>query len=143
MALGPLAATTNGTRGCWTQPGSMRAPLARYHSPSWSVTGWLSSRSMRWQNSANRPARSRAVTGVPSTSASNPVPPAPMPSSSRPSLTSSRPITSLANGTGWRKFGEATQVPSRIRSVTTAAAVSNGTVASHGPSASERQARWS
>ncbi len=52
-------------------------------------------------------------------------------------------MTSLANGTGWRKFGEATQVPSRIRSVTTAAAVSSGTVASHGPSASERQARWS
>ncbi len=45
--------------------------------------------------------------------------------------------------TGWRKFGDATSVPSLIRSVTAAAAVSVGTASNHGPSTSERQPRWS
>ena len=52
-------------------------------------------------------------------------------------------MTSLAKGTGWRKFGDATHVPSPIRSVTAAAAASNGTVANHGSSARSRHARWS
>jgi hypothetical protein len=52
-------------------------------------------------------------------------------------------MTSFANGTGCRKFGDATHVPSRIRSVTAAAAASSGTVANHGSSASDRHARWS
>jgi hypothetical protein len=52
-------------------------------------------------------------------------------------------MSSLANGTGCRKFGEATNVPSRMVVVASAAAASTGTVANHGPSASDRQARWS
>jgi hypothetical protein len=56
---------------------------------------------------------------------------------------SSRLISSFANGTGWRKFGLATQVPSRIVEVTVAAATRVGTVANHGWSRSERHDRWS
>jgi len=66
-----------------------------------------------------------------------------MPSWNRPPDRSSSVISSLAKGTGCRKFGDATKVPSRIVVVASAAAASTGTVANHGPSASERQARWS
>ena len=56
---------------------------------------------------------------------------------------SSNATTSLAKGTGWRKLGEATRVPSRMRSVARAAAVSVGTAANQGESRNDRQARWS
>ena len=56
---------------------------------------------------------------------------------------SSNVTTSLAKGTGWRKLGETTRVPSRMRSVARAAAVSAGTAANQGESRSDRQARWS
>ena len=122
----------------------MRAPMARNQVPSYDVIGWVSSRSRSSTNSENRLTRSPAESSpVPSTPASKPVPPAPTPSWKRPSETSSRLISSLANGTGWRKFGDATNVPRRIRLVTRAAAVSVGTVANHGLSARLRQDRWS
>ena len=47
---------------------------------------------------------------------------------------SSSAVTSRAKCTGCRKFGDATSVPSRIREVTVAAAVSVGTASNHGPS---------
>src|SRR2546423_11127131 len=56
---------------------------------------------------------------------------------------SSSVISSLANGTGWRKFGDATSVPSRIRVVAHAAAVRVGIAPNHDRSRNERQARWS
>ncbi len=52
-------------------------------------------------------------------------------------------MRSFANGTGCRRFGEVTSVPSRMVLVLSAAATSVGTVANHGPSAIVRQARWS
>src|SRR5690606_303138 len=52
------------------------------------------------------------------------VPPAPTPTVSRPPLTWSIVLTACAVGTGCRKFGEVTIVPSRIREVTAAAALS-------------------
>ena len=42
-----------------------------------------------------------------------------------------------------RKFGDATNGPSRMFSVTHAAAVSVGIAPNHGSSRSDRQARWS
>ena len=56
---------------------------------------------------------------------------------------SSSVISSFANGTGCRKFGDATSGPSRMRSVTPAAAVSVGIAPNQGESRSERHARWS
>ncbi len=50
---------------------------------------------------------------------------------------------SLANGTGCRKFGDATKVPSPMRLVTVAAAVRVGTVACQRSPASPRHERWS
>src|SRR3569833_3150550 len=47
------------------------------------------------------------------------------------------------NGTGCRATGDATNVPSRIRDVTIAAAVRVGTAANHGPSTRFLQPRWS
>src|SRR5260221_70601 len=80
------------------------------------------------RTSPTRSARARGVQGsCPSAVGSNPVPPAPTPSVTRPSETSSREMSSLASVTGCRKLGEVTSVPSRIRSVTAAAAVSVGT----------------
>ena len=67
--------------------------------------------------------------------------PAPIPSVSRPPEMSSS-VTSP--GTGWRKFGEATRKPSRIVDVDRAAAVNVGMARlNHGPSAKDRQAKWS
>ena len=66
-----------------------------------------------------------------------------MPSVSRPPEMSSSVTSSVAKGTGWRKFGDATSGPRRIRSVALAAAVSVGTAPNHVESRSERQARWS
>ncbi len=67
-------------------------------------------------NSTKRSARSPGVhASWPSTVASHPGPPAPRPSVSRPSLRSSRATISRAKGTGWRKFGVATSVPSADR----------------------------
>jgi hypothetical protein len=51
---------------------------------------------------------------------------------SRPALTWSSVIASLASVTGWRKFGDATIVPSRIRDVAVATPVSQGIAANHG-----------
>ena len=56
---------------------------------------------------------------------------------------SSSAVSCRAKLTGCRKFGDATSVPSAIREVTIAAAVSVGTASNHGPSTSERQPRWS
>lgn len=56
---------------------------------------------------------------------------------------SSSAVSCRAKLTGWRKFGEATRVPSLIRDVTVAAAVRVGTASNHGPSTSVRQPRWS
>ena len=75
--------------------------------------------------------------------ASHPSPPDPSPTVSRPSDTSSSVISSRANGTGCRKFGEATSVPNRIVEVASAAAVSVGIAANHDESRSDRQAMWS
>jgi hypothetical protein len=50
-------------------------------------------------------------------------------------------MSSLANGTGWRKFGDATRVPRRMCSVAIAAAVSVGTAPNHAESRNDRQAR--
>ncbi len=112
--------------------------------PSYVTAPWVSSRSSSSTNSANRSARSRGDHGsCPSTDASKPVPPDPIPSVTRPALTSSSVISSLARVTGCRKFGEVTIVPSRIRSVTPAAAVSVGTAPNHGPSRKVRHDRWS
>ena len=61
----------------------------------------------------------------------------------RPPDTSSSDCTSRCSSTGWRKFGDDTNVPSPIRSVTSAAAVSVGIVAYHGESGSPAQTRWS
>jgi hypothetical protein len=52
-------------------------------------------------------------------------------------------ISSLAKGTGCRKFGEATKVPSCSLDVVSAAAVNAGTVAYQLESAKARHARWS
>jgi hypothetical protein len=46
-------------------------------------------------------------------------------------------------GTGCRATGDATNVPSRMRDVTIAAAVRVGTAENHGPSTRLRQPRWS
>jgi hypothetical protein len=96
-------------------------------------------------NSANRSARSRGDhSPCPTTAASNPVPPAPMPTVTRPPLMSSSDMSSFASVTGCRKFGEVTIDPSRIREVTPAAAVSVGTAPNHGPSRNgTRHDRWS
>ncbi len=81
-------------------------------------------------NSSNRSARSRPESDrPPSTAASNPGPPAPTPTSSRPPDITSSVISSLANGTGCRKLGEATKVPRVSRDVVSAAAARVGTVA--------------
>jgi hypothetical protein len=69
--------------------------------------------------------------------------PEPTPRVNRPLDTSSSASRLRAKGTGWRKFGDATMVPSRIRRVTMAAAVSVGTASNHGPSTSDRQPMWS
>ncbi len=71
------------------------------------------------------------------------MPPDPRPRSIRPPAISSTVAISFANGTGCRKFGDATNVPSRMREVASAAAVSVGMVAPHGSPASDRQERWS
>ena len=95
-------------------------------------------------NSSKWSARSDADHGAwPRMVASQPSPPAPRPAVSRPSDTSSSVISSRAKGTGWRKLGEATIVPSRIVDVAIAAAVRVGTAANHGPSRKVRQAMWS
>ncbi len=122
----------------------MRASTASYGGWLAVVTGAVSSRSSSETNASSRSIRSPGVgRGRPSTSASQPLPPAPTPRMRRPSLTSSSVISSLANGTGWRKFGDATHVPRPIRDVTVAAATSVGTVANHGSSFRSCQARWS
>jgi hypothetical protein len=69
------------------------------------------------------------------------VPPAPMPRSSRPPLRSSIALTVCAVGSGWRKLGEVTSVPMRIREVSTAAAASVAYASCHG--VMPRQATWS
>ena len=56
---------------------------------------------------------------------------------------SSSDISSLASVTGCRKFGEATKVPSRMRSVTPAAAARVGIAPNHGRFRKLRQDRWS
>ncbi len=56
---------------------------------------------------------------------------------------SSSACTSRWNATGCRKLGAATSVPSRIREVTIAAAVSVGIAPTHGDSGSPPQTRWS
>ena len=99
---------------------------------------------MRDTNSVNRSARSLVDQGSRSSVvASQPKPPAPMPRVKRPAERSSRVMSSRANGTGWRKVGDATRVPSRILSVTTAAAAKVGTAACQGPSRRLLQLRWS
>src|SRR5207248_342279 len=47
------------------------------------------------------------------------------------------------NGTGCRATGDATNVPSRMRDVTIAAAVRVGTAENHGPSTRFLHPRWS
>lgn len=94
----------------------------------------------------NRSPRARGVSGgSPRTMVSKLVPPAPAPTprTSRPPQMSSTAVSWRAKVTGWRKFGEATIVPSRIREVTAAAAVSVGMASNHGPSTRSRQPRWS
>jgi hypothetical protein len=54
---------------------------------------------------------------------------------------SSSAVSWRAKLTGCRKFGDATNVPSLIRDVARAAAVSVGTASNHGPSTSERHPR--
>ena len=104
-----------------------------------STIGWST-----WRNSAKRARRSAGVHGsCPSAVASGPSLPGPSPRSSRPPLRSSRARASRASVTGWRKFGVATRVPSRTRSVTAAAAASTGTEACHGPSGMPPQRMWS
>jgi hypothetical protein len=61
----------------------------------------------------------------------------------RPPDITSRVISSLDNGTGWRKLGEETKVPNRTVSVFSAAATRVGIVAIHGESARLRHAKWS
>ena len=56
---------------------------------------------------------------------------------------SSSVISSLAKGTGCRKFGEATSGPRRIVVVTHAAAVNVGIAPNHGASRKDLQERWS
>ena len=77
MVRGPFAATRNGTRGCCSEPGIIRASNAVKYSPAWSVAG-SRSRSRVSTNSTNRSVRGfGASTSPPSTVASTPVPPAP------------------------------------------------------------------
>ncbi len=61
----------------------------------------------------------------------------------RPSEMSARLSRSLAQVTGCRKLGDATQVPSLSVVVASAATVRVGTVAYQSSSARLRQARWS
>ena len=75
--------------------------------------------------------------------ASHPSLPAPTPSVNRPPLMSSSVMSSRAKGTGCRKFGEATSVPSRIVVVTVAAAVSVGMAENQGEPRRSPQAMWS
>jgi hypothetical protein len=52
-------------------------------------------------------------------------------------------MSSLANVTGCRKFGEETSGPKRILLVTCAAAASSGTAPYHGPSRKDCHDKWS
>jgi GMC oxidoreductase len=144
MPFGPLAAITNSGRGRCTGPGTVRASTAPNQSPDHVVRSWRSSRSSSVTNSSKRRCRCPSVrAGWPRIAASKPGPPAPIAVSNRPPDMTSSVISSFENGTGWRKFGDATNVPNLIVEVVSAAAVSTGTVAYHGESAWERQARWS
>src|SRR5688572_15620982 len=51
-------------------------------------------------------------------------------------------MTSFANDTGCRKFGDATMKPNPIRDVASAAAPHVGTEPNHGRTTSGRQPRW-
>ena len=70
-------------------------------------------------------------------------PPVPIPHRMRPPEMSSSESRSRRNVTGWRKFGDVTNVPRRMRSVTIAAAVSVDTVPYHGESGRPPHVRWS
>lgn len=52
-------------------------------------------------------------------------------------------MTSCTNGSGCRKFGDATMKPSSIRDVASAAALNVGTEPNHGSPTSGPQPRWS
>ena len=89
-------------------PPAMRAPAAENQSPEYEMP-WPEPRSKRSStssasvNSRKRSYRSREVSSPwPSTYASNPVPPDPSPSTTRPPATWSSVATSFANGTGCR-----------------------------------------